>query len=320
MTYPIPNEQITSHHIFNLKNFDIRVISYLQDKNMVLKIDGDINGYLKYDHTLKNGALLYKYHVNDLKEGNYKIHIYDEEDDELVCDIRAEFTIGEEYTGKKEKYIQKVNFFLALQFIIIPFFIFLFIIVFPFFQKLNFNIVKNIERNIEDENYIIYTNKILLYLCLIFLSPFFLRLRVQSSKINPVLRYAIFIAFIYPLVLPIHFMQKIEGKVGYTFLVFVVLDGKVKYEHWAVQITLFYYAFTLFPFVLFESGKKFYNKNNLIYIIINSILCLALLIVSMIFNFLTVNQSLSFGYLFFSTAFVYIFIILLILFVIFFFK
>ena len=54
MTYPIPKEQISSRHIFNLKSFDIRVISYYPDKNINLKIEGDIKGNLKYDYTLKN--------------------------------------------------------------------------------------------------------------------------------------------------------------------------------------------------------------------------------------------------------------------------
>ena len=27
LTYPVPNEQISSHHIFNLNNIEIRVIS-----------------------------------------------------------------------------------------------------------------------------------------------------------------------------------------------------------------------------------------------------------------------------------------------------
>ena len=77
MTYPVPNEQISSHHIFNLNQFEIRVISFINDKNIKLKIKGDINGDLKYKMTLKNGALLYTYPVN-LNDGNYKIQIYDE--------------------------------------------------------------------------------------------------------------------------------------------------------------------------------------------------------------------------------------------------
>ena len=318
LTYPIPNEQLTNHHIFNINNFDIRVISYHPDKNIKLKIEGDINGNLEYDHTLKNGAFLFKYHV-DLEEGEYKIHIFDENG--IGCDISTEFTIGETYTGKKEKYIGKINYRLAIRFMIIPYFFFLLIIVFPFFPDFNIGVVKNIEKSIEDKDtFDKSVDKILLYLYLIIFSPFFLRLRLQStSEINKVIRYAIFAAFIYPLILPVHFMQNINGKIGYIFLVFVVLDNKTNYEHWAVQMTFIYYAATVFPFILFASGKKFYNKNNKIIIIMNSFLCIVLWIVSFIVNFRIVAQSISIGYLFFSTAFVYIFIILLILFIRYFF-
>ena len=138
-------------------------------------------------------------------------------------------------------------FSIALRFIIISIFIFLLIIVFPFFPRLNFNIVNDIEKIIERK--VIYEgmNKILFYLYLVILSPFFYRNRLQcTSKINKFLRYALFIAFIYPLILPVHFMQRINGKVGYSFFVFVVLDNKVRYEHYSVQMTLFYYLLTLF--------------------------------------------------------------------------
>jgi hypothetical protein len=110
LTYPTPNEQLSSHHYFNMNNFDIRVIAYISDINIKLKIEGDINGYLLYDHSLKNGAVLYKYHVHNLKEGKYNIHILDE--NELGCNINTEFTIGEKYEGKKEKYVQRVRFLL----------------------------------------------------------------------------------------------------------------------------------------------------------------------------------------------------------------
>ena len=318
LTYPVPNEQLTSHHIFNIRSFDIRVISYYPDKNINLKIEGDINGNLEYDHTLNNGVFLFKYHVDNMQEGEYKIHIYDQNG--IGCDINTEFTIGETYTGKKEKYVLNVNFLLAMRFIIIPIFIFLLIIVFPFFPELNFNIVKNIEKIIEGNSIKNDINKVLIYICLIFLSPFFYRCRLQStSEINKVIRFAIFVAFIYPLVFPIHFMQGIKGKVGYVFLVFVYCDKKVHYEHWAVQMSLLYYGTTLFPFILFASGKKYYSKNTKIIIIINAILSIVLLCLSFFITFYNVNQSISFVYLFYSTAFVYVFIILLILFIIYFF-
>ena len=138
---------------------------------------------------MRNGAFLYKYKVNNLKEGKYKIHIYDKNG--VGCDINTEFTIGEKYTGQKEKYVGKINFWLTLRFMIIPFFICLLIIVFPFFPDLNLEIVQNIERNLEkqeDDNNI---NKILLYIYLIVLSPFFLRYRLQSSQINKTILYSI---------------------------------------------------------------------------------------------------------------------------------
>ena len=319
LTYPTPNEQLSSHHFFNTNNFDIRVISYVSNINIKLKIEGDINGYLAYDHALKNGALLFTFHVNDLKEGKYNIHIYDENG--LGCNINTEFTIGEKYEGKKEKYIQPVDFLLTARFLIIPFFIFLLIIVFPFFPSINIPFVKIIENNIE--NYL-YENKrvnpVLQYVYLIILSPFFLRLRLQTTpNIKSILRYALFISLIYPLVLPIHFMQSINGKIGYSFFVFLVLDGKADYQHWSLQFTFIYYGTTLLSFILLISGKKYYNKKNWIIVLINVIFFCVLIIVSMIINFRTLAESILFGYLFFSTAYILIFLVLLILFFIFFF-
>ena len=303
LTYPTPNEQISSHHYFNSKNFDIRLISYIPNKNIKIKIEGDINGYLLYDHTLKNGAVLYKYHVHNLKEGKYNIHIFDVNG--LGCNINTEFTIGEKYEGKKEKYVQRI---------------FLLIIVFPFFPFLNFSIVEKLEKKIENNSYNNIINPILKYILFIILSPFFLRLRLQTSfQIRPIIRFTLFISLIYPLILPLHFMQSINGKIGYVFFIFVVLDGKAYYEHWALQLLWIYYGTTLLSFILFASGKKYYKRNNIVFIVMNSIFCLLLIIGSLYINFRVVAQSLSLGYLFFSTAFIYVFLILLILFILFFF-
>ena len=316
LTYPTPVEQISGHHFFDIKNFEIRVISFYDDKNIDIKIKGDINGNMIYNRTLNNGAMLYKYEVNDLREGKYKINIYD--NNGLGCDIHTEFYVGGKYKGKKELYSEDVIVLLILRFLLIPVFISLLIIVFPFLPELNLPIVKRVEKGIEARN-ISNLNKILLYLYLIFLSPFFLRLRLQSSYINNIIKFALFICFIYPLILPVHFMLNINGQICYSFFIFLVINWKAKYEHWALQMTLLYYLVTLFPFILFASGKKYYKDYKLIFII-NGLIFISLFIVSMIINFLTVGQSISLGYLFFSTAYVYIFIILLILFILYFFK
>ena len=254
LTYPTPNEQISSHHIFNLKTFEIRVISYAPEKNIKLKIEGDIKGDLNYVKTLSNGAFLYSYPVN-LDYGSYKIHIFDE--NEYSCDINTEFTIGEKYKGKKELYIKYPRFLLGARFMLIPFWIFLLIIILPLFPSYNFNIINDIEKYISG-NKSININKILLYIYLIIFGPFILRLRFQ--KINKILKYSIFLAFIYPLILPIHFMLNFDGIISYVFLVFVLTKIKVFYEHWALQITFVYYAGVIFPYVLFSAGKFYHNK------------------------------------------------------------
>jgi len=306
LTYPVPNEQISSHHIFNLKNFEIRVLSYAKDKNIKLKIEGDIKGELNYFKTLKNGAFLYSYPVF-LSDGFYKIHIYDENG--YSCNINTEFTIGSTYKGKQEKYIQFPRFLLIARFMIIPFWIFLFIIIFPFWPELNLKIVKDIEKKIkEDKQICIKTGILILYL--IFLSPFILRLRFQEER--NILKYTIFIAFMYPLILPIHFMEHFDGIISYSFFVFIVNKEKIMYEHWALGMTFLYYVGIILPYTLFSTGKKYYNKNSIIIIVLNVFLCITFFILAFVINFIAVNQSISLGFLFFTPGFIIIWIILLI--------
>ena len=139
--------------------------------NSLVKYDTPflVSSTTKNKKTLSNGVHLYSYPVN-LNDGSYKIHIYDE--DGYSCDINTEFTIGETFTGKKEKFIGMPYFFICTRFLLIPFWIFLLIIIIPFIPEYNLNIVKKIEKYIEGEN-LITINKGILVLSLIFLSPFF---------------------------------------------------------------------------------------------------------------------------------------------------
>ena len=313
LSYPVPNEQISSHHIFNLNNFEIRVITYVSDQNIILKIGGDIKGNLKYNMTLNNGALLYSYPVN-LTDGSYKINIYDESG--YSCDIKTEFTIGQKYKGKKEKYIINIRFLFVFRFMIIPFWIFLFIILFPFCSEINLSIVKSIEKFIEgDKKAEIDINIILIIIYSIILCPLFLRLRFQKNK--NILKYVFLIAFIYPLILPVHFSEKFDGNFGYAFFIFFVIKGKIFYEEFALLFTYIYYGGVILPFVFLNTGKKYYEKKSYTIIIINVILCLGLFCIAFIFNFITINQCLSFEYLFLTPAFVLIWIILFIFSIIF---
>ena len=309
LTYPVPEEQISSHHIFNLNNFEIRVISYHSDINIKLKVEGDVNGDLSYYKTLKNGAFLFTLPVY-LSDGAYKIHIYDE--NRNLCDIETKFIIGQKYKGKKEIFLYNINFELSAKFMLIPFWLFLFIIILPLNPNINLNIVKNLNYLIEGKKNNLNNdiNKFLLIIYLIIFSPFFIRLRFQVN-IN-ILKYAIFIAFIYPLILPIHFAKNFDGIIGYSFLVFYVTKSKVIYEHWALYLTFIYYAGIIFPYVLFLSIKGYYKKSKIIFLI-SCILSLALFVMAFYFNFKLIRQSISLGFLFLTPAFIIVWLVLLIL-------
>ena len=206
-----------------------------------------------------------------------------------------------------------VSFLLGARFLIIPVWLILLLIIFPFFPDLNLKIVRDIELYIEGSHNILI-NKCLLYLYLVILSPLFLRLRFQ--KIGKILKYAIIICFLYPLILPLHFMTRFEGIIGYAFFIFVVVGNKkVIYESWSLQITFIYYATIILPWIFFSSGKKYYEKSSSsIFIIINIVVCIILFAIGMIINFILLAQSLTFILLFFTTGFIIALVVLLIIF------
>ena len=297
MTYPVPNEQISSHHIFNLNNFEIRVLSYKIDKNITLKVEGDISGELKYVMTLSNGAILYSMPIN-LPNGSYKIHVYDENRE--LCDISRNFTIGDTYQGVKEPAIHNPRAFLILRFSSIPMVLFLFIIITPINFKINI-------QNLEDiENYIEGKNKCSLhilkrFLLIIILSPFILRNRFL--KLNKLCRYSIFIISLYPIILPIHIFQKINGKIGFAFNVFIVIGSYIQYEHWAMEITYSVYLFIIIPSVFYVTAINYYKKKKTIYFT-NLFLNIFFLLFALLINFTILAQSIPLEYIFIGPYFI----------------
>ena len=310
MTYPVPNEQISSHHIFNLNNFEIRVLSYMKDKNITLKVEGDVSGKLKYALTLNNGVILYFLPIN-LPDGSYKIHVYDEKRE--LCDIWRNFTICKEYEGKKEEAIHNPRAFLIFRFSAIPMIIFLFIIIIPYNFKIDIEILKNIENYIEGRK----NNKmniLLRYIWLIILSPFILRNRFL--KLNKFCRYFIFLISLYPIILPLHIFNRINGKFGFAFNVFVVIGSSVQYENWAMEITYSFYLFIIFPSVIYLSGKRYYFKkgegSKSIYLF-NLIFNFIFLLQAILLNFTILPQSTSFEYIFIGPYFILAFIVKIII-------
>ena len=298
MTYPVPNEQISSHHIFNLNEFEIRVISYHTDKNILLKVEGDVEGILKYEMSLKNGAMIFGLKVN-LSNGNYYIHVFDEKRE--LCDIHRNFSIGDIYKGEKEIAVHNPRAFLVLRFSAIPMILFLFIIIFPSDLNVNIRKILIVEKYIENKKYK-YNNLNIFsfFLWLLISSPFILRNRFL--KLDKRYRYLLFCFSIYPLLFPIYFFDRIYGKLSFAFNVFIVIGNSIQYENWAMEITYSYYLFIIFPTIFYLSSIS-YKKISLIYAI-NCFFCLFLLFFGFAFNFTLLAQSTTFEYLFINPYFI----------------
>jgi len=297
MTYPVPNEQLSSHHIFNLNDFEIRVLSYKTDKNITLKVEGDINGELKYVMTLSNGAILYSMPIN-LPNGSYRIHVYDENRE--ICDLSRNFTIGDSYQGVKEAAIHNPRAFLILRFSSMPMILFLFIIITPYNFKINIHYLEDIESYIEGKNKS-GLNILKRFLLIIILNPFIIRNRFL--KLNKLCRYSIFIISLYPIILPLHIFQKINGKIGFAFNVFIVIGSYIQYEHWAMEITYSFYLFIIIPSVFYVTSINYYKKKRIIYFT-NLIFNIFFLLLALMINFTILAQSIPFEYLFIGPYFV----------------
>ena len=285
LTYPVPNDQISSHHIFNLNEFEIRVISFINDTNIILKINGDIEGRLKYKTTLKNGALLYVFPVN-LKDGNYKIHIYDENN--YSCNINTEFTIGKKYRGKKEKVLNNFNYYLLIRLSSIIFFIYILIIIFPYKTNSNFEFIDKLENIVNGNDLSKNYNLISLSFLIIFFSPFILRQRYQ--KTNIIIKVSILLCTIYPLILPIHFFEKINGRIGFVVNVFTIIGYTIRYEHWCVQMIYMFYISVIFPNIIYLSGYSYHQRDKIIKYI-NNFITSIFFIITLYFHIFFMAQS-----------------------------
>ena len=309
LIYPIPSNQISAQHVFNLNKFNIKVLYYDFDnegkENISLLIDGDINGKLKYVNKLENGAMIFSYPV-ELKNGSYNIRIRGNK-----CEINTNFFIGASYKSNKEKKIKDPDAKIIFRFSSILVVFLLFVIIFPFGG--NFNYVKEIETLIKNEDSAMCIRKCFYIIILIFLGP--LILRERFLHLNKYTRIYTLIFALYPLFFPLHFCNKINGLISFSFNVFIVIGKKLYYEAWSLNFTYFYYLFIIYPNVIYLTGVEYYAKKKHDYIykriqLINFILCNVPFIVILILNFRTIQQSTSLLYLFFTPGYIIIWTII----------
>ena len=306
MSYPIPKDQISSHHTFNYNESEIRIISYV-GKEIELIITGDINGKMKFKKKLDNNADLYTYPIN-LGFGNYKINIKGD-----GCYISREFIIGNEYKGKEEVYICHIKGFLILRICFIPLFIVIFIIIFPWGG--NLKITKDLEYYIEGKkNYKLKNYEMSEYIFfiikLIFFGPFIIRERYRF--INFSTKILIFIFSLYPFFLPIHLYKSFYGIYGFSFLFFIVIGNRIEFDEWVMQMTICYYFAVISINAIYLAGLKYYKNYpyGKIAFSINLFLSIALWSGGIYINIAFIGESIDWPFLFFTPVFIIIPIII----------
>ena len=302
MTYPIPNQQISSHHTFNYNNSEVRIISYA-GKEVDLRVSGDINGKMEFKKKLGNGADLYTFPIN-LPYGNYTINVSGD-----GCNITRNFVIGNKFKGYYEKSICYLRSVLILRICSIPLFVGIMIIIFPWGG--NIKLAKNIEKIIEglDHNKLINYNifQYLFFLIkLILFGPFIIRERYKLINFSTKIYMLIFT--LYPFIFPNNIFKPIYGVHGYSFLCFIIIGKRIQFEEWALQITYGYYVSIISFHAIFLGGFKYYKNfrySKLIYII-NLLLVFLDWIGGIYLNIRFIGESISWPYLFFTPIFVII--------------
>ena len=303
MSYPIPKEQISSHHTFNYKNSEIRIISYA-GKDVNLKVSGDINGKMEFKKKLNNGAYLYTFPIN-LPFGNYTINVKGD-----GCDITRKFVIANEFTGFYERSICFLRSVLILRVLSIPFFIGIMVIIFPWGG--NIKEAKKIEKIIEGntiQNFGFFQHFIFIIKLILF-SPFIMRERYKLINFSTKIYMLIFT--IYPLIFPNNIFKPIYGVHGYSFFCFIVIGNRIQFEEWALQMTFGYYLSIIYIHAVYLGGMKYYknNKHSQLIYITNLSLIFLFWIGGIFLNIRFIGESIWWPYLFLTPIFVIIPVIL----------
>ena len=300
MTYPVPNDQLSSHHTFDYNSSEIRIISYA-GKNVTLQVSGDIFGTMKFKKKLPNSADLYTFPIN-LPYGMYTINVKGD-----GCDITRSFVIGRKFKGHKELAVAYVRSLLILRFCSIPIFIGIVIIIFP--TRANIKLAKNVENKIEDYSKIksISIFKYILFIInLVFLGPFIIRERYKLINLSTKIYIIVFT--IYPLIFPNNIFKPFYGVYGYSFLCFVVIGKRIQFDEWALQITFAYYLSVVLIHVIYLGGLKYYshNKHRKMIYAINLSLVFLFWGGGLYLNIGFIGETISWPYLFLTPTFVII--------------
>lgn len=289
MTNPIPIDQLSSHQKFSEMKTELRVLSYEGNPDAILTVSGAVNGQMKYQRTLPNGADLFTFPLEFELNGVYTGNVSGK-----YGNISREFYVGPARMGQDEPAVCSQRGLLFVKISAIPIFLCLFWILCPIDMECQL---------VDHGENLKFTD----WLICIFLSPSILHDRI--SKLPNSIRYLLFGLLFYPLILPNHFFKPIYGMHGYSFLCFIVIDQTIYYDEWALHMTLFYFLGVMIPATILASSYQLFLANSLVFYFNVFFSAFGLFAINVV-NYRWAGESVTVQNLFISPTFVIIPIIL----------
>lgn len=287
VTYPIPKMQLTKMVVFNQKKSFIHVVAFSKSEEMQLYVNGAgyTNQKMKWIKSINELQQLYSLPL-DVDQGEYHISISGDWNYEMDFVVSDSIKIGTEKTRGYRNLC-----YLGISVLVVFCIIFL-LITFPFYE-FKFSIRLNSwVMGQEDQQYWIYS--------MIF-GYFAIRTRIRMLPIW--FRVSLFIAVLWPLVLPIALIE-VESHYGFVWLYGYFVDS-VYYDVYGQFYGVAYYVGNILPIIFFSSAlsvSKPWNKVLLIDIVVGSLG----LVTPWIITYFSVYEAVNFLFAFTSFTFIII--------------
>ena len=89
-------------------------------------------------------------------------------------------------------------------------------------------------------------------------------MRKRYQKTNKNIKFEILFVFFYPLILPIHFFENINGKMGFVVNAFTIIGSSIRYEHWCIEMVYIFHISIVLPFIFYFSSISYHKRSRII--------------------------------------------------------
>ena len=269
ITYPLNELAITSETIFNLHDFEVRVLYLSDDQNadITFSIDENDYGSLGFKQQVRDGVLLFTSDVSNIADGFHTLHVHanpsGENDEET--DYTMEFFVGNEYPQRQWSY----NWFALLFPARLQVGIACFVTAYATLRIIPFWLIPAVKSILETyDNYLYHSDEVSLAGWQIFLYSI-LDFITRFRKCGTITYFTLIFDTLWPLFIPLY-VTPIDGKFGAIFGYGMVVDGHISIfvAHFLVWwIYTLVFVFPLGGFSSFVREKKPFYFECVIYAI-----------------------------------------------------